>query len=168
MLYIPRLTSYDARLMLRPDAKALDLRRIGRDGEEMVGELPTRSMDRLRDLLLNLPPAVQVNLFWQPRGGVVQVDGEIHAAAEAECQRCLGSMPLHLVARVHAGVGATEAFVSRQDPERDPVLAPDERLGLEGWVEDELILSVPIAPMCDLWKGGVCPLSQIDPGLQTL
>lgn len=131
----------------------------------MVGELSTRSMERLRGLLLNLPPMVQVKLFWRPHGGVVQVDGEIHAAAEAECQRCLGPMPLHLVARVHAGVAATEALAARQDPERDPVVAPDERLGLEAWVEDELMLSVPISPVCDLWEGGVCPLSQVDPGL---
>lgn len=150
--------------MLKADAKLLDLRRISSQGDEMAGEVETAAMGRLRELLISLSPTAQVKLHWQPDRGIVRVDGEIRATAEIECQRCLGPMPLALVAQVHAGTAQSEALITRVDPTLDPVLVEDERLNLPAWVEDELLLSLPMIPMCQAWQGGVCPVSGIEPG----
>lgn len=151
--------------MLKAEGKILDLRRIHPQGEEMTGEVETQSMHRLKEIFVALPASVQVNLFWQPRSGIVQVDGEIHMAAESACQRCLGTMPILIVAKVHAGVSDSEDLIERLDPGLEPVLSQEGRLNLAAWMEEELIISAPIAPACDIWTGGTCPLSQIDPGL---
>ena len=162
-LYIGPLTGYYARLMLMAKAKILDLRRVSPQGEDLAGEVSTASMTRLASALALLPPTVRVQLHFVPEHGMVKVSGDIVLSAQAQCQRCLGHMPLDLTVPVRVGVAKNEALVERVDASLEAVTVEDERFDLSAWIEDELLLALPISPMCDAWQGGVCSVSGIAP-----
>ncbi|MEK8088430.1 YceD family protein [Thermithiobacillus plumbiphilus] len=151
--------------MLKTDAKWLDLRQIGERQETLAGQVSTAAMHRLRTVLTQVPPVVEVDLRLRREQAVVVAGGEIRLDGGIQCQRCLGDMPLLLVAPVHSGITASETLIGRMDESLEPVLVEGDRLELSAWVEDEILLSLPIAPMCTAWTGGVCPVSGIEPAV---
>lgn len=162
-LYIPTVPSYHPAPMLRTDSKWLDLRQIGVREEVLAGQVSTAAMARLHAGLTQVPPVVEANLRLRREQGVVVAEGEIRLEALIQCQRCLGDMPLPLTAAVHSGIAASETLISRLNENLEPVLVEGDRLELPGWIEDEILLSLPIAPMCTVWTGGVCPVSGVEP-----
>jgi uncharacterized protein len=82
-----------------------------------------------------------------PRGSLslhVSVSGEVGLT----CQRCLGSMPYAVEVERTLYLARNEAELERLDalPDSDAIQA-GERLSLVELVEDEVLLSLPLAPM---------------------
>lgn len=162
-LYIRGVPRYDARLMLRADAKILDLHRIRPEAALLQGGVPTASMSRLQACLVSLPDVVEVDLRWWGQGAVVRAAGRLRMQTRLPCQRCLTDMPLLLEAVVDVGFAASESLVEDMDSGLDAVVVEHGRLQLPDWVEDELLLVMPISPMCQQWRSGVCPVSGVAP-----
>lgn len=149
--------------MLRADAKILDLHRIRPEAVSLQGGVPTASMSRLRDCLALLPDTVEADLRWWGEGPVVRAEGRLRMHTRLPCQRCLMDMPLILEALVDVGFAASESLVEDIDPALDVVIVDNGRLRFPDWVEDELLLVMPISPMCREWRAGVCPVSGVAP-----
>ena len=82
-----------------------------------------------------------------PRGALslhVSISGEVGLT----CQRCLGSMPYTVEVERTLYLARNEAELERLDalPDSDAIQA-GERLSLVEVVEDEVLLSLPLAPM---------------------
>lgn len=83
----------------------------------------------------------------------VSISGEVGLT----CQRCLGSMPYAVEVERTLYLARNEAELERLDalPDSDAIQA-GERLSLVELVEDEVLLSLPLAPM---HAEGECSLS---------
>jgi uncharacterized protein len=83
----------------------------------------------------------------------VSISGE----ARLTCQRCLGEMPYRVEVERTLYLARNEAEMERLDalPDSDAI-QPGESLSLVELVEDEVLLSLPFAPM---HAEGECPMS---------
>jgi uncharacterized protein len=83
----------------------------------------------------------------------VSISGEVGLT----CQRCLGSMPYAVEVERTLYLARNEAELERLDamPDSDAIQA-GERLSLVELVEDEVLLSLPLAPM---HADGECSIS---------
>ncbi len=80
--------------------------------------------------------------------GSLSLHVSINGAVGLTCQRCLGSMPYTVEVERTLYLARNEAELERLDalPDSDAIQA-GERLSLVELVEDEVLLSLPLAPM---------------------
>ena len=80
--------------------------------------------------------------------GSLSLHVSISGAVGLTCQRCLGSMPYTVEVERTLYLARNEAELERLDalPDSDAIQA-GERLSLVDLVEDEVLLSLPLAPM---------------------
>jgi len=80
--------------------------------------------------------------------GSLSLDVSISGEVGLTCQRCLGSMPYVVEVERTLYLARNEAELERLDalPDSDAIQA-GERLSLVELVEDEVLLSLPLAPM---------------------
>ena len=80
--------------------------------------------------------------------GSLSLHVSINGAVGLTCQRCLGSMPYTVEVERTLYLAHNEAELERLDalPDSDAIQA-GERLSLVELVEDEVLLSLPLAPM---------------------
>ena len=137
---------YHARLMYaRPFINSLDFARNGRriSGEVKVSELP-RMLDMLEDPQGILSYTVQGDVDKQ---GSAFLDVTVAGQCRLRCQRCLNGLDYpvridsHLLLRDQASLDSLEDT----EAEFDSILA-DTHLDLLDLLEDEILLSLPIAP----------------------
>jgi uncharacterized protein len=127
------------------------------NGREISGEVLVAELERLQDLLENQ----QGNLTYSIRGGVDDqgihyLDVSVNGRSQVRCQRCLEGMeyPIQLDTRLmlrdQASLDAEELLAGQpgQEQEYDSILA-DDHLDVLKLLEDEILLSLPIAPMHD-------------------
>ncbi len=90
--------------------------------------------------------------------GSLSLQVSISGDVELVCQRCLGSMPYTVELERTLYLARNEAELERLDalPDSDAI-QPGERLGLVELVEDEVLLSLPLAAM---HAEGECPVSR--------
>ena len=137
----------------------LDLRELGR----RAGSLP--ELDRT----IPAPAGWRVELIGVPEGGEVHlhlrlesvmegvlVTGELEAPLVGSCARCLEPIEDSLdvdVQELFAYAGSTTQETSEEDEVR---LVEGERIKLEPMVRDAVVLSLPLAPVCDEDCAGLC------------
>ena len=149
--------------MKRPqDSLRLDVAALCQAAEQLAGQWPGQSLDRLA--VSQFPPQDMPlsDVLWQAEGQLRAAPGEaaqrwLSLSASADvwlcCQRCL--QPFQLPLQVHnkirfvSGETQAEALDAEID---DDVLALSRSLDLRVLVEDELLLALPIVPMHE-----VCP-----------
>ena len=149
---------YHARLMYaRPFINSLDFARNGRkiSGEVKVAELP-RMLDMLEDPQGILSYTVQGGVDKQ---GTHFLDVNVVGQCRLRCQRCLNGMdyPVQLDTRLllrdQASLDTLDNKVSGgEDEEFDSILA-DTHLDVLDLLEEEILLSLPIAPKHEI---GAC------------
>jgi uncharacterized protein len=85
-------------------------------------------------------------------GLLVQV--KMHALMMNECVRCLQDFPLPL------DIDFTELYVFNADAKTDSelILPESGRIDLRPLVREEMLLAVPINPLCDPECKGLCPI----------
>lgn len=130
--------------------------RLAERGETIAGDLAVSQMPRLRQSLHDASGTVHVRLDCVPgEGGAIRIRGRLVTTLNMECQRCLAAFAVPLDVAVDA-VTAIEG-----DPAADSadVLMRGERheVHLGDFVEDELILAVPLAP---LHPAEQCPMAE--------
>jgi DUF177 domain-containing protein len=113
---------------------------------ELSGEIPVAEMSRMQDVLA--PPDGRISYVlrgYQDKDGNPMLELTLDGMCQLRCQRCMGAMeyPVRLVTRLLLTDEETE------DDGRDDVdaIPPDLHLDVSSLVEDEVLLSLPFAPM---------------------
>ncbi|TAN71553.1 MAG: DUF177 domain-containing protein [Gallionella sp.] len=136
----------------RPLIDCLD---FARNGRQTSGKVPVAGLARLLDVLEN----PQGFFGYTVQGGVDKqgnpyLDVSVAGICRLRCQRCLGGLdyPVHLDSRLllrdQAGLDALDT----DEEEFDSILA-DAKLDVLDMLEEEILLSLPIAPRHEL---GAC------------
>lgn len=146
-------------MFARPLIDSLDFAR--RNGE-IRGEVPVAELQRLDDLLASKDGVISYVLKgMQGKDGSPQLELSLEGACLLRCQRCLNGLhyPVHLVSKLKLAQGEAESDV--EDDEFDHIPAEKE-LDVLSLLEDELLLSLPIAPKhqegeCQIAAEGLAP-----------
>ncbi len=147
---------YDARLMFtRPIIDSLD---FARKGMETSGEVPMAELPRMAELLTDQESKIAFVLR-----GLEGKDGKpllvltLNGACNLRCQRCLKPLhyPVQLVSKLRL---VAEGETNESDIEDDEVdnIPADKRLDVLSLLEEELLLSLPIAPK---HESGICQIA---------
>ncbi|WP_018757763.1 YceD family protein [Paenibacillus terrigena] len=100
---------------------------------------------------------VKVELTVRPEmGGVIDVRGELNAELKLHCSRCLTPFAKSYVIPFH------ERFKLADSPEEaeadeDFEFVSEERVDLTPYMEAEMYMNLPYAPLCDEDCQGLCP-----------
>ncbi len=116
-------------------------------GGRLQGEIPVRNMARLKPLLCTAESKVSLMLQAGVDGQHIYfIAGHIETAVKVICQRCLGPMPLPLAADFRLGLVRAQDQAGSLPDEYDPLVVPEGELAVVDFLEDELILALPLAP----------------------
>ncbi len=154
----PGAASPDAR---RPAANPwfVDLRELGRRAgsmSEIERTLPAPADWRVE--LIGVPEGAEVSLPLRLESVMegVLVSGEVDVPVTGSCARCLEPIEDTLeldVQELFAYEGSTTEATSEEDEVR---LVDGEHLDLEPMLRDAVVLSLPLAPVCDEDCSGLC------------
>ncbi len=142
-------------MFARPFIDSLD---FAGNGRQISGEVPVAELPRLLDALEN-PQGI---LSYTVRGGLDSrgdplLDVSITGQCQLRCQRCLNAMDysvrldVRLMLRDQASLDALDSG-GEDEEEWDSILA-DAHLDVLNLLEEEILLSLPIAPRHEL---GAC------------
>ena len=135
-------------MFTRPFIDSLDFARRGGD---LSGEVPVAELPRMADALTDFIGIISYGLR-----GLVGNDGKpylvltLEGSCNLRCQRCLNTLPyqINLVSRLRL---VSEGEIDSTDIEDDEVdsIPNEKHLDVLGLIEEELLLSLPIAPKHD-------------------
>jgi uncharacterized protein len=127
-----------------------DAFRLAARGEALAGEADMTRRARMRDRLAQAASAAKVS--WRIEGGhdalgrpalTLTVQGNL----PLECQRCLQPFDTAIEQRSELLLARDEAELAKLDAEEREVLLASAPLDAMTLIEDELLLSLPFAPM---------------------
>ena len=117
-------------------------------GGHLQGAVRLEHMPRLNSLLAATAGRVAVTLEADiDAQHIAFLTGHLEAAVMVVCQRCLAPMLLPLNVPFRLGLVRSEAQAARLPEEYEPLLVPEDGLTTFAWVEDELILALPLVPL---------------------
>ena len=126
----------------------LDSIRFARSRDRLTGELPVAQLERLSDSLASDEGSVSYTLLGGTESGRLVLRIEIDASVILRCQYCLEPYAQDLHVEQVLPLARDEAELSRwerEDPLLDALVA-DPALDVLTLVEDEILLSLPVAP----------------------
>ena len=133
----------------RPLIDSLD---FARNGQQISGKVPVAELSRLLDMLEN----PQGFFGYMVQGGMDKqgspyLDIDIAGSCQLRCQRCLKGFdyPVHLNLRLLLRDQASLDALDDEEEEFDSILA-DAKLDVLDLLEEEILLSLPIAPKHEL------------------
>ncbi len=142
----------------------LKLRALCRAGETLRGTLPASRLPRLAESLLDGAASIELAIDGArvvgPDGAPQdQVELRSNARLTLACQRCLAPLEVAIdgassfvLVRDEAAADAWDERHAADDAAPEPLVA-DKHFDTLAWVEDELLLALPLAPRHD----GPCP-----------
>jgi uncharacterized protein len=114
----------------------------------LQGALDLHTMDRLLALIdAPLEPVKIVLEAGIDEQGRCFLVGTMEVTVALVCQRCLAPMPVPLTVAFRLGLVHTEAEAVNLPKNYDPLLILNKELVISEWVEDELILALPLIPL---------------------
>ncbi len=140
------------RAMPEPSLTYIDPFSLANNESTVEREVSLGSMQRLAELVIKSTGDAAVSLhFGSDPLGFRVMQGEIVAPVTMKCERCLKPMPVEVVATVNVGLVKNSKQAKNLPGQYEPLLLEsDEPVSLTELVEDELILSLPIAPRHEL------------------
>ncbi len=148
-----RLMSPDLPLTIEP-------KRLARNSETIAGQYAIHDMQRLGGLLHDQTGQVIFRLEFthDEKQNIPFIRGEIKAQVNIQCQRCLGGMELKINNPVYLGIVADRAESLALPDGCEPLQIGEESISLQGMIEDELILALPISAM---HNANVCKATEL-------
>ena len=120
--------------------------RLAKEGACLQGQIELRTMTRLATLLSDSQGVVDVELaFSRFENGCTRITGNYAADLKLVCQRCLEPVTVRLAAAINVGITFPEA-IQRLPDSVEPLALAQETMSLTDFVEDEILLGMPIAP----------------------
>ncbi len=141
----------------------LDVAAFARAQATLSGEWPLSELDRVRAYVPAEVSATSLQgVRWEVRGDLKAARGGAHEiwlhldasiTLPMECQRCLRPVDEHISVQRSVRFVADEETAAELDADsEDDVLVLSRSFDLRWWVEDELILDMPLVP-----RHEVCP-----------
>jgi uncharacterized protein len=138
---------YHARLMSAP--AVIDVLEFARAAQVSSGSVPVSALQRLEDILYDSTGSVSFEVRGrQDERKRPLLDLSITGALHLQCQRCLGLLeyPLQVENTLLVVPQGTEPEEDLDDPEAPDPLEADPELDVQALIEDEILLSLPLAP----------------------
>lgn len=123
---------------------------LAREGTVIEGDFAVSLMPRLCEMLQDHSGQVSFRLEFSRAAARkhVYIRGSIATTLHTPCQRCLARMELHLSRNIFLGVVGDQAEAQHLPQGCEPLILPDAQpLALLDFIEDELILAMPITAM---------------------
>lgn len=135
------------RLMQAGLPQFIDPERFADKREDLSGVLPIDSMQRLHELLSKKTGSVQFELhFDKDKQGRIHISGQYNASLNMNCQRCLRSLEVDICGLFNVVLVTDEDEAAKLPRDVEPLILTERKLSLPIFFEDELILSLPLAP----------------------
>ena len=133
--------------MARPLQDPLDVGQLAALRTRLECDYPLGGFDRLRESLARAEGQVAVDFRFHAAGTFPALEGAVRARAWLVCQRCLTEFAAALESPVRVAFVGRDAEAARVPEAYDAVTAPGGQLALKEFVEDELMLALPLVPM---------------------
>lgn len=134
-------------MTIKPLPEFIQPLRLAERGGTLSGTLPLACFSRLADFLTHLDGEVVVNLaFGQDDEHIPYVKGRLEACLPLECQRCLGRVDYHLALSINLSPVFSDAAGKKVPDRYEPLLLQEDQILLQDVIEEELLLSLPLAP----------------------
>ena len=120
-------------------------------GGELSGEVPVAELGRMADLLADSEGKISYVLRgFAGKDGNPQLELGLDGVCSLRCQRCLNALsyPVKLVSKLRLVSEGQQDSSDIEDDETDSIPA-EKRLDVLALLEEELLLSLPIAPKHD-------------------
>src|SRR5256885_4202742 len=126
----------------------IDLRKLAQAGQTINGELDLALCDRLADQLARDTGRIAYRITGgQDTHGWPVASIALSGVVPLVCQRCLRPFDHPLDTTTNVRLAANERELAAWDAEEIEAILADEPVDLQDLVEDELVLSLPYAPM---------------------
>ena len=134
-----------ARLMA-PAPQLIEPWLLAEQHKYLTGELKLSTLPRLLEVLASETGQVhyQLNFAKDPQG-IVCILGSFGVDLQMYCQRCMNPMTVEIERDISVGVVATRAEADVLPEHYDPLIVTDSRLSLVRFIEDEILLGMPMA-----------------------
>ena len=124
--------------------------RLAKEGARLEGRIELQQMTRLTKLLTGRSGAVDVKLaFWRTEDGCACITGNYDTALQLLCQRCLEPVTVRLSHDINVGV-TCEGAQQQLPAAMEPLVLTQDSILLADFIEEEILLGLPIAPMHEL------------------
>ena len=129
--------------------------RLVEQRKSVVGALTLSQFPRLQELLCSdHDEGVEVYVtlsFERTATGFPSINGEIETRLDLSCQRCLSKLAYSIKSPVNVVLVVTDEQAERRIQEGyESYLVEDERLFLVDFIEDEILLGLPLSPMHEI------------------
>ena len=105
-------------------------------------------MTRLGELLNDSRGVVHLELaFGRDEHGFTYIIGRYKTTLQLVCQRCLEPFTVKLVHAINVGIAFDRAGLNKLPEGLEPLLLKQETIVLAEFIEDEILLGLPISPM---------------------
>lgn len=127
------------------------------------GSIAVAQLSRLSELLTSSDGELIVHMdFIKNEEGLPTITGSINGQISLECQRCLEAIPHEVQSAFNVVLVKTDQQAEQHQDTYDTWMLEEERLFLSDFIEDEVLLSLPL-----ITKHEVCetakPLIEIQP-----
>ena len=148
------------RLMLPELPQTIDPMSLARKGITIGGKYAVGDLHRLCAVLHDHTGRVTFRLEFGRDQDTKHciITGTIEALLKTVCQRCLGMMDLRISSPVYLGVVSSQEEAADLPDGCEPLLQDASPMSLPAFIEDELILALPISAMHD---GDNCAASRM-------
>lgn len=113
----------------------------------LEGVWPLAGLERLSEVLSDNSGELYARVSFSSGAGYLCMQGSIDAALVLNCQRCLEPMQHEVSERFKFGLITSEEEADELPADIEPYLVEGEEQSLIDVLEDELLLSIPIAAM---------------------
>lgn len=127
--------------------------RLVEQRRSLVGSLALSRLPRLQDMLCSddsggYAGGVSVQMdFDRTEIGLPHVSGEIEVQFDLTCQRCLDKLTHSVTIPLNVILVKTDAQAERAPEGFDTYLVEDDRLFMQDFIEDEILLALPLSTM---------------------
>ncbi len=125
----------------------LDVGQLAAQRTQLEREFPIDGFERVRSSLARPEGQAAAHFRFHVAGNYPALEGAVRAKAWLVCQRCLQEFEATVESPVRVAFVGRDAEAGRVPDEYDAVTAPGGRLELLEFVEDELLLALPLVPM---------------------
>ncbi len=118
---------------------------FARSGRSLEQQLPIDRFERAESILANREGKVQVSLnFGLDQSDTPTLQGTLSATLQLPCQRCMEPMEVTIESPINMALIESEEEEATLPEQYEPLLVDDKHFSLFEFIEDELILAIPV------------------------
>ena len=124
--------------------------RLAKEGAHLEGQVKLHKMTRLAKLLKDSQGTVNLRLvFCRTENGLTCITGRYETDLQLTCQRCLEPVAVKLADSINVGI-TFEGSANKLPASVEPLVLMQDTILLADFIEEEILLGLPISPMHDL------------------